>query len=52
MNLLVAVGALVGLLPCVDFPVPVEAAGVSQHLAAVLALPLQHCRSHFNKRRF
>ena len=26
------------LLPGVDLPVPVEAAGVSQHLAALLAL--------------
>ena len=26
-----------GLLPCVDLPVPVEAAGVGQHLAALLA---------------
>ena len=26
------------LLPGVDLPVPVEAAGISQHLAAVLAL--------------
>ena len=29
--------ALVRLLPGVDLPVPVEAAGVGQHLAAVLA---------------
>ena len=34
----VAVWALVWLLSSVDLPVPVEAAGVSQHLAALLAL--------------
>ena len=34
----VTVGALVWLLPSVDLPVPVETAGVGQHLAAVLAL--------------
>ena len=34
----VTVGTLVGLLSSVDLPVPVEAAGVGQHLAALLAL--------------
>ena len=33
----VTVGALVRLLPGVDLPVPVEAAGVGQHLPALLA---------------
>ena len=33
----VTVGALVRLLPRVDLPVPVEAAGVGQHLPALLA---------------
>ena len=37
-NLLVTVWALVRPLPGVDLPVPVEAAGVGQHLAALLAL--------------
>ena len=40
MYLLLAEGALalVRLLPGVDLPVPEEAAGVGQHLAALLAL--------------
>ena len=38
VNLLGTVGTFVGLLPGVDLPVPVEAAGVGQHLAALLAL--------------
>ena len=36
----VTVGTLVWLLPRVDLPVPVEAAGVGQQLPALLAL---HC---------
>ena len=37
-DLLVAVGALVWLLPSVDLPVSVETAGVGQQLPALLAL--------------
>ena len=37
-DLLLTVGTLVRLLSSVDLPVPVETAGVGQHLAAVLAL--------------
>ena len=38
LSLLVTVRTFVWLLPGVDLPVPVQTAGVGQHLAAVLAL--------------